>query len=101
MRLYFLLFPLVRAVFGSFGQRKLNGIAGWSILVASWLDTYSDILINNWTLSDLGGLPVVYRYGFIVFYGIGFGFPYLLNMQDPILQCSSKDFAGTPDSSSL
>jgi hypothetical protein len=55
---------------------------------------YSDILLNNRTLSNPGGLTVVYRYGFIVFYGIGFGFPYLLAMPDPILECSSADLAG-------
>lgn len=55
---------------------------------------YSDVLINNRTLSNLGGLTTVYRYGFIVFYGIGFGFPYLLAMPNPILECNSKDFQG-------
>ena len=44
---------------------------GWSIVLASWKDIYSDFIGNNRTLGDLGTIDVVYNYAFLANYGIG------------------------------
>ena len=68
---------------------------GWSIVLASWKDIYSDFIGNNRTLGDLGTIDVVYNYAFLANYGIGFGFPLLLGLPDDTKDCSSYDFSRT------
>lgn len=53
---------------------------GYAILVASWLDMYSDFVGKNRTLGNLGGKDVVYRYGFLGISGVAFSFPLLLGL---------------------
>jgi hypothetical protein len=65
---------------------------GWTIVVGSVIDVFSDLVVNNRTLSTIGGVITIHRYGFILFYGIGFGFPYLLGIPTPYLSCSSDDY---------
>ena len=54
---------------------------GYAILVASWLDMYSDFVGKNRTLGNLGGKDVVYRYGFLGISGVAFSFPPCLDCQ--------------------
>ncbi len=61
-------------------------------MVGSVVDVFSDLVVNNRTLTNIGGIITVHRYGFILFYGIGFGFPYLLGIPSPTFSCSSKDY---------
>lgn len=68
---------------------------GWSIVIASWKDILSDYVENDRTLGNLGDLPVVYNYGFLAFYGIGFGFPLLLGLPDDRKSCGRHDFVDT------
>ena len=68
---------------------------GWSIVLASWKDIYSDFIGNNRTLGDLGSIDVVYNYAFLANYGVGFGFPLLLGLPDDTKDCDSYDFSRT------
>jgi len=65
---------------------------GWSIVIASWKDILSDYVENNRTLGNLGDMTVVYNYGFLFTYGIGFGFPLLLGLPDDTKSCGRGDF---------
>jgi len=56
------------------------------------MDVFSDLVVNNRTFTAVGGVITIHRYGFILLYGIGFGFPYLLGIQSPSLSCSSRDY---------
>jgi len=68
---------------------------GWSIVIASWKDILSDYVENDRTLGNLGDMTVVYNYGFLAAYGIGFGFPLLLGLPDDKKSCSRDDFVNT------
>jgi len=68
---------------------------GWSIVLASWKDILSDYVENNRTLGNLGDMTVVYNYGFLFTYGIGFGFPLLLGLPDDTKSCGRDDFLNT------
>ncbi len=65
---------------------------GWSIVIASWKDILSDYVENNRTLGNLGDYTVVYNYGFLAAYGVGFGYPLLLGLPDDTLDCNSGDW---------
>ena len=74
---------------------------GWAILVGAAKDIYSDWLINNRTKFDAtGGVfgvgniesPVLYSYGFLATYGVGFGGPLLAGLPDDEVSCGSADF---------
>jgi len=68
---------------------------GWSIVLASWKDILSDYVANDRTLGNLGDMTVVYNYGFLFTYGIGFGFPLLLGLPDDKKSCGRDDFLNT------
>jgi len=68
---------------------------GWSIVIASWKDILSDWVENDRTLGNIGDMTVVYNYGFLFTYGIGFGFPLLLGLPDDTKSCSRDDFLNT------
>jgi len=68
---------------------------GWSIVIASWKDILSDYVENDRTLGNLGDMTVVYNYGFLATYGIGFGFPLLLGLPDDKKSCGRDDFVNT------
>ena len=75
---------------------KINKpIQGWSIVLASWKDILSDYVANDRTLGNLGDMTVVYNYGFLFTYGIGFGFPLLLGLPDDKKSCGRDDFLNT------
>lgn len=65
---------------------------GWSIVVGSWLEIFSDILIFNRTKNHFGGMTTIYNYGVKGFYGVGFGFPLLLGLPESDLDCNEEDF---------
>jgi len=68
---------------------------GWSIVIASWKDILSDYVENDRTLGNLGDMTVVYNYGFLFTYGIGFGFPLLLGLPDDKKSCDRNEFLNT------
>jgi hypothetical protein len=70
---------------------------GWSIVVGSWLDLYSDFVINNRSLGNFGSITNVYVSAGKGFYGVGFGFPLLLDLPEDDLKCDSADFLRTLD----
>jgi len=74
---------------------KIPFLLGWSIVIGSWFDIYSDFVINNRSLGNFGPIVKPYNYGFLGFYGIGFGFPLLLGLPDDNLECGADDFAET------
>ena len=70
---------------------------GWSIVIGSWLDAYSDFVINNRSLGNFGSMTNIYTYAGKTFYGVGFGFPLLLGLPEDTLKCSADDFLKTLD----
>jgi len=69
---------------------------GWSIVLASWKDILSDYVENERTLGNLGDdYTVVYNYGFLFAYGIGFGYPLLLSLPEETKSCGRQDFLRT------
>jgi len=68
---------------------------GWSIVIASWKDILSDYVENDRTLGNIGDMTVVYNYGFLFTYGIGFGFPLLLGLPDDKKSCGRDNFVNT------
>ena len=50
---------------------------------------------NGRTLGNLGDMSVVYNYGFLFTYGIGFGFPLLLGLPEEKKSCNRFDFLDT------
>ena len=63
--------------------------------MASWKDILSDYVANDRTLGNLGDITVIYNYGFLFTYGIGFGFPLLLGLPDQEKSCGRHDFLDT------
>jgi len=53
---------------------------GWSIVAAGLKDIFGNYANNNYEITDVTQL---YTYGYLFFYGIGFGFPSLLGNPDP------------------
>jgi hypothetical protein len=70
---------------------------GWAIVIGSWLDVYSDFVINNRSLGNFGSLTTVYANSGKGFYGVGFGFPLLLGLPEDKLLCGPQDFLRTLD----
>lgn len=60
-------------------------------MVASWYDILSDYIINNRTFGNLD-MTVLYKWGFIASYGIGFGYPLLLGLPDDTKDCGAQSF---------
>ena len=79
----------------------LSRTQGWSIIVASLKDIYSDILINNRTLANLNAdnnsRDLFFQYGFLGSYGIGFGAPLLVGLPDEFLDCGQYTFHNLVD----
>ena len=76
----------------------LNKVSwGWAVVIGALLDFYSDYANNNRTLGNFGDISAWYGYGGKGFYGIGFGFPYLLSLPVDNLPCHASDFQETLD----
>ena len=67
---------------------------GWSIIFGSYKDIYSDWVINSRSVTNFGGINTIYNYGFLFFYGIGFGAPLLVGHESSTLHCDSNTFLG-------
>ena len=65
---------------------------GSSIVLASWGDILGDYIANDRTFGNLGDMSVIYNYGFLGFYGLGFGLPLLLGLPSGTLDCDSSDY---------
>ena len=48
-------------------------------------------------MGNLGDITVIYNYGFLFTYGIGFGYPLLLGLPDDTKGCGRNDFLDTLD----
>ena len=74
----------------------LNKITwGWAVVIGALLDFYSDFGKMNRTEGNFGDISAWFGYGQVGFYGLGFGFPYLLNLPQDNLPCHSSDFLAT------
>jgi hypothetical protein len=74
----------------------LNKISwGWAVVIGALLEFYSDFSIMNRTQGNFGDITAWWGYGQIGFYGLGFGFPYLLNLPQDNLPCHASDFLET------
>ena len=58
-----------------FNRFKKNS-QGWSIVTAGIIDIYGDFLSNEQQINDTAQL---FTYGFLFFYGLGFGLPLVLS----------------------
>lgn len=67
-------------------------VEGWSIIVGSWNDCIGEWLQNGRTIFNFGGVATIYNYGFLFFYGLGFGLPLLVGLPEEKLACGVKDF---------
>lgn len=65
---------------------------GWSIIVASWKDVVGEWIQNGRTFNNFGGLYTIYNYGFLFWYGWGFGLPLLVGLPKDTLDCGVRDF---------
>lgn len=68
---------------------------GWAVVIGALLEFYSDFVKMNRTEGNFGDISAWFGYGQIGFYGLGFGFPYLLNLPQDNLPCHSSDFLAT------
>ena len=68
---------------------------GWAVVVGALFDFYSSFVLNNRTLGNFGDVSTWWGYGQTGFYGIGFGFPYILGLPEDNLPCHSSDFQET------
>jgi hypothetical protein len=68
---------------------------GWAVVIGALLEFYSDFVQMNRTEGNFGDISAWFGYGQIGFYGLGFGFPYLLNLPQDNLQCHASDFLET------
>ena len=68
---------------------------GWAVVVGALFEFYSDFVLMNRTLGNFGDISAWWGYGQVGFYGIGFGFPYLLGLPEDNLPCHSSDFQET------
>ena len=63
---------------------------GWSIVYAGTQDIWGNYVGNDYQILDTEQL---YLYGFLFFYGLGFGLPALVgNPPLPPIDCSSENF---------
>jgi len=68
---------------------------GWSIVYAGTQDIFGNYVGNDYEIKDTSQL---YLYGFLFFYGLGFGLPALVgNPPLPPIDCSSETFQTTVD----
>ena len=66
---------------------------GWIVTLGSFVDVWSDIVINNRTVGHLTSMTTIYRWGYSIFQlGIGFGWPLLYGLPEPVLRCDSTNF---------
>jgi hypothetical protein len=65
---------------------------GWSVVLGGLLDFYSDFVLQNRILGNFGDIGTWWGYGTTGFYAIGFGFPYILGLEEDNLPCHSTDF---------
>ncbi len=70
---------------------------GWAVVVGGLLDFYSDFVRQNRTSGNFGDTTTWWGYGTTGFYAIGFGFPYLLGVEEDNLPCHSTNFLETLD----
>lgn len=70
---------------------------GWAVVIGALLDFYADFANNNRTLGNFGDISAWWGYGGKGFYGLGFGFPYLLSLPEDNLPCHASDFQETLD----
>jgi len=70
---------------------------GWAVVIGALLDFYSDYAKNNRTIGNFGDISAWWGYGGKGFYGLGFGFPYLLSLPQDNLPCHASDFQETLD----
>ena len=70
---------------------------GWAVVMGGLLDFYSDFELQGRTLGNFGDTTTWWGYGTTGFYAIGFGFPYLLGVEEDNLPCHSTDFLETLD----
>ena len=48
---------------------------GWAIVAAGFKDVFADIIANDYHITGITDHKKIYPYGFLVFYGFGFGKP--------------------------
>ena len=66
---------------------------GWSIVAAGVKDIWGDYVNNNYQLQNQQQL---YNYGFLFFYGLGFGLPALVgNPPLPPIDCGLENYYAT------
>ena len=68
---------------------------GWAVVVGGLFDFYSDFVLQNRTMGNFGDITTWWGYGSTGFYAVGFGFPYILGLQEDNLPCHSSDFKET------
>ena len=57
-------------------ERLKKNSQGWSIVKAGIIDIYGDFVSNDQQINDTSQL---YAYGYLFFYGLGFGLPLVLS----------------------
>ena len=63
---------------------------GFSIVGAGLNDIFGDYVINNYEIKDT---EQIYLYGFLLFYGFGFGLPAVLSAPSPKkYNCDATDY---------
>ena len=63
---------------------------GWSIVAAGIKDIFGDYVGNDYEINDL---TQIYTYGFLFFYGLGFGLPSLVGNPDPPpINCGVRNY---------
>jgi len=66
---------------------------GWSIVAAGINDIFGDYVGNDYKITSTNQ---IYTYGFLFFYGLGFGFPALVgNPSLPPIDCSVDNYQNT------
>lgn len=68
---------------------------GWSIVAAGIKDIFGNYVNNDYQITSTGQL---YNYGFLFFYGLGFGLPALVgNPPLPPIDCGAENWVATVD----
>ena len=68
---------------------------GWGVVVGGLVDFWSNYNLNNRTLGNFGDINAWWGYGGVGFYAIGFGFPYIIGLNEDNLACHASDFLRT------
>lgn len=68
---------------------------GWGVVVGGLVDFWSNFNLNNRTLGNFGDINAWWGYGGVGFYAIGFGFPYIIGLNEDNLACHASDFLRT------